>query len=210
MKKTKNCTGCKKDKPLTEFGKDKQRKDNLTIYCRSCTCARSRKYYIANREAVIERVAQYYQDNRDAKNAYDRQYYADNKEARIEWQVQYQRERLNTDPAYKLVCYMRIYMNQILKGIGKHAPTLELLGCSPEEFRDHLESQFTEGMSWLNHGEWHMDHIIPCAAFDQTDPEHQKQCWHWSNYQPLWAFDNISKGDKILPEHADKLPTNLL
>jgi hypothetical protein len=63
----------------------------------------------------------------------------------------------------------------------------------------HLESHFTEGMNWDNYGVygWHMDHIIPCAAFDLTKPEDQSKCFHYTNLQPLWAKDNLSKRDTI-------------
>jgi hypothetical protein len=76
--------------------------------------------------------------------------------------------------------------------------TLELLGCTIQELKIHLESQFEEGMSWENYSKagWHVDHIRPCASFDLTDPTQQKQCFHYSNLQPLWAKDNLSKGSK--------------
>ena len=85
-----------------------------------------------------------------------------------------------------------------LKGISKSAHTLELLGCSIEDFKKHLESLWKEGMSWENQGYkgWHIDHIRPCISFNLTDPEQQKQCFHWSNMQPLWAKENMEKGDK--------------
>jgi hypothetical protein len=82
----------------------------------------------------------------------------------------------------------------------KTKKTLELLGCSWQEARDHIQSQFKEGMTWENHGfyGWHIDHIIPCSSFDLTDLEQQKKCFHYTNLQPLWWKDNISKGSKIL------------
>ena len=73
---------------------------------------------------------------------------------------------------------------------------MEMLGCTPEELRDHLQSQFTEGMTLENHGEWHIDHIIPLASAN-TEEEIVKLC-HYTNLQPLWAEDNLSKSDKII------------
>jgi hypothetical protein len=72
------------------------------------------------------------------------------------------------------------------------------MGADIETVKKHLESLFKKGMSWENHGNegWHIDHIIPCAAFDLTDPKQQKKCFHYTNLQPLWAKDNLSKGDK--------------
>jgi hypothetical protein len=87
-----------------------------------------------------------------------------------------------------------------LKGGSKTSRTLTLLGCSVEELRNHLESQFTEGMTWETYGfwGWHMDHIIPCAYYDLTKEEEQKECFHYKNLQPLWREDNMKKGDKII------------
>lgn len=91
-----------------------------------------------------------------------------------------------------------------LKGNSKTKSTLELLGCSIENLKLHLESKFTEGMSWENHGQfgWHIDHVLPCNNFDLTDPEQQKKCFHYSNLQPLWWRDNITKSDKILNQSS--------
>lgn len=73
---------------------------------------------------------------------------------------------------------------------------LELLGCSVEALKSHLEKLFTSGMSWTNYGKWHIDHKRPCDSFDLSDPLQQKVCFHYTNLQPLWAFDNLSKGAK--------------
>jgi hypothetical protein len=82
--------------------------------------------------------------------------------------------------------------------VVKKIKTLELVGCTVPELRQHLEAQFTEGMTWDSYGRhgWHVDHIRPCASFDLTDPEQQRQCFHYTNLQPLWAVDNIRKGAK--------------
>lgn len=72
---------------------------------------------------------------------------------------------------------------------------MELVGCSIDKLKQHLESKFTEGMSWDNYGDWHVDHIKPCASFDLSDPEQQRLCFNYKNLQPLWAADNLSKGD---------------
>ena len=83
-----------------------------------------------------------------------------------------------------------------IKGKSKSKHTIELLGCSVEELKIHLEKQFVKDMNWQNYGQWHIDHIKPCSSFDLTDPEQQKLCFHYSNLQPLWAKDNIKKSNK--------------
>src|SRR5947209_1652763 len=78
-------------------------------------------------------------------------------------------ERRDTDPGYKLVTAYRHRILKVVKGHPKSAKSLELLGCTPEQFREYLEKQFQHGMTWENHGDyWHIDHIRPCASFDFT------------------------------------------
>ena len=80
---------------------------------------------------------------------------------------------------------------------------MNLLGCTIPEFKVHIEKQFTNGMSWDNHGRkkslmvWEIDHIRPCSSFDLTKAEDQRACWHYTNLQPLWKLDNLSKGSKF-------------
>jgi len=80
----------------------------------------------------------------------------------------------------------------------KSNSTLKLVGCTIKEFKQHIESQFSEGMSWDNHGEWHIDHIKPISSFDITKEGEQIKAFHYSNCQPLWAKDNLKKGAKLL------------
>jgi hypothetical protein len=74
-----------------------------------------------------------------------------------------------------------------------------------EKLFAHLEAQFRDGMSWDNYGRygWHIDHIIPCSSFDLTDTDQQRKCFHYTNLQPLWAHENLSKGPRF-EVHVDK------
>jgi hypothetical protein len=111
-----------------------------------------------------------------------------------------------TNFKYKISSNLRCRVRQVLSNqcATKNNTTLTLIGCDIEFLKKHLESQFQEGMSWENYGfwkvgepmKWHIDHIIPCAKFDLTNPEEQKKCFHYSNLQPLWAIDNLAKGGK--------------
>lgn len=83
-------------------------------------------------------------------------------------------------------------------GAKKSASTFSLIGCSIEFLKDWIQRKFKRGMRWNNHGDWHIDHIVPCAAFDLRTKEGQQTCFHYSNLRPLWAEDNLSKGDKII------------
>jgi len=113
---------------------------------------------------------------------------------------EYRRERMkNPNHRLRQVLSGRILQAVKMQASDKAYKSMELLGCTIKELRDHLESQFTEGMTWDNMGKggWHIDHIIPCAFFDLTKPSHQKVCFNWQNLQPLWEKDNCAKGDKI-------------
>ena len=82
------------------------------------------------------------------------------------------------------------------KGVTKSSGTIELLGCSILELKNHLQNKFVEGMSWENYGEWQIDHIRPCASFNLINEEDQRLCFHYTNLQPLWAEENNRKGAK--------------
>ncbi len=114
-------------------------------------------------------------------------------------QRRYESKKRSSCAAFKLKKALRDRVYAAIKAqVGeKSKRTLELLGCSVEEARDHIEVQFTDGMTWENHGEWHVDHILPCASFDLTKPKSQEMCFHYSNLQPLWAQQNRAKSDKL-------------
>lgn len=124
------------------------------------------------------------------------------KETNPHYFANYIEKRRKIDLNFKLTCNLRGRIYNALNGKGKSKRTLELLGCSVEFLKQHLESQFKDGMSWDNWGtgnngkgmkEWHIDHIRPCASFDLSNPKQQEQCFHYSNLQPLWAKLNLIK-----------------
>jgi hypothetical protein len=155
---------------------------------------------VEHRDEVLEREAVYRENNHDSILEYHRTWKSDNEEHCREYNRQYITRRLAEDPLFKLLHNLRARVNMAIKAVSgeKAEKTMELLGCSVQHVRDHLESQFTEGMTWENQGEWHVDHIRPCASFNLEDPEEQKKCFHWTNLQPLWALDNIRKGAKYV------------
>ena len=113
----------------------------------------------------------------------------------------YYKSRMENDVQFRAKELIRCRINLALKNNktrDKSGPTIELLGASVKDVLSHIERQFQPGMNWDNWtvDGWHLDHIRPCASFDLTDPEHQRECFHFSNLQPLWAADNIRKGDK--------------
>lgn len=110
------------------------------------------------------------------------------------------KKKKQIDPGFKVLCNMRNRLKEII-GVARDGSkkwNSSLVGCDTRQLAAHLESKFTRGMSWANYGtDWHVDHIIPCSAFDHTKPEQVRQCWHWTNLRPLWAKENLAKSNRI-------------
>ena len=147
----------------------------------------SSTYYQANKDRHIEQAKKWRAENGDRVKKHRRDWY---------------RKKYHTDPAFRTERICRARISQALNGNNKSASTIELLGCTIEHARFHIESQFKEGMTWDN---IHIDHIQPCASFDLEDPNEQRKCFHYTNLQPLLAEDNLRKSDSIVPEHQVKL-----
>lgn len=114
--------------------------------------------------------------------------------------VKYEKARKLVDPAFKLLKTLRSRLGTALKNQNamKSDKTLDLVGCSIPYLRGYLEAKFKDGMTWDNHGEWHIDHIKPCTSFNLLDEREQQECFHYKNLQPLWKHENLSKGDKVI------------
>jgi len=111
--------------------------------------------------------------------------------------------RYHNDINRKISTCLRSRLNKALKGNVKSESTMKLVGCTVDELRNHLESQFESWMTWENHGPydptkqtWHFDHIMPMDAFDLSDPKQQQEVCNYKNIRPLLAQDNLIKGSK--------------
>lgn len=111
----------------------------------------------------------------------------------------WRREQYANDPEYKILAVQRSRLTVACKKakVGKAGKTNSLIGCPISELREHIESQFQEGMTWENYGEWHVDHILPCTYFDLKCPLQQRLCFGFWNLQPLWAGENRRKYNKL-------------
>lgn len=156
-------------------------------------CAQAQKQWRLNNperwKEICKGVGQRYREKikslpPDARNAY-RKHYA---ERRRLWK----KENIHA----KLSDVLRSRLRYAVAGHKKSGATLDLLGCSPARLKLHLEARFKPDMSWANYGDWHIDHIKPCAKFDLSKPEEQRACFHYTNLQPLWASENIAKGGR--------------
>lgn len=192
------CSGCAITKGASEFNSDKSQPGGLAPYCKPCksraaarysqkyqtelaanqsaTCTVCNKVKPANQMRVSE--PRCLECNSEFKKAYDARQYA-------------------TDEHFRISILLKTRILGALKGNVKSQRTMDLLGCTIPECRQYIMQQFTTGMTWENQGLWYLDHKRPCAAWDLTKPDEQAGCFHYSNYQPLWAKDNLSKGAKL-------------
>jgi hypothetical protein len=166
---SKHCKKCDRILDISFFSKDKSKKNGLSYTCKGCRKDYQQKYYpeyIKKYETKIKRA-------------------------------NYARKRRITDPIYKLKCNIRKLIGNSLsnKGFKKNTKTNIILGCSYEEFITHLESKFTEGMTWENYGEWVIDHKIPLAS--AVTESQIIELNHYTNLQPLWWDENRQKSDKL-------------
>lgn len=108
----------------------------------------------------------------------------------------YRNKKLKSNYFFTRKIATRIYMALKRGGGIKSIKTSDAIGCSVTFLKNHLESKFRDGMNWDNYGKfgWHIDHIKPCASFDLSDQEQQNKCFHYTNLQPLWRSENLSKG----------------
>jgi len=117
-----------------------------------------------------------------------------------EYNVTYNKNRIQIDELFKLKMTVRNRIRGFFnfKNITKKNTTFDIIGCTPKHLKELIEKQFTDGMSWQNHGlyGWHIDHIIPLSSAN-TEEEIYKLC-HYTNLQPLWSEDNLKKSNKIL------------
>ena len=120
------------------------------------------------------------------------------KEKRKKYLRNYKKERYANDPLFKLANALRNASWRITDAVKqqKELRSLEYLGCTIEEFKTHIESLWLDGMTWENHGDWHIDHKIPLDYFVKNEDDPWKAN-HYSNLQPLWAEENLRKGNSI-------------
>jgi hypothetical protein len=144
-------------------------------------------------------MKQYRKDHNQELKTYFKKMYQKNKKKINAKNVEYRSKNTNA----RLGNNLRSRINKALHGVAKSKNTVALLGCSIENFKQHIESQWDDKMSWDNYGlyGWHIDHIIPCYQFDLTDSAQQALCFHYTNMQPLWAGENLSKNKYIKEKH---------
>jgi len=162
----------------------------------------SREWYLKNKDNLKEYYKNHYLENLEDIKKYHKQWAKSHRKELNNYSRKYTMVRKKTDIGFKILCNLRNRVYYTLKGNPKISTTMNLVGCSIDQLKQHLEQQFKPGMSWENYGfyGWHIDHKRPCASFDLSVPEHQKLCFHYTNLQPLWAEENMKKGNKLIGE----------
>jgi len=197
---TKACTRCGKEKLVDEFNKQTASVNGFRSECRKCQSEYGKKYRERNPEKKKKRDEEYRKNNvrkiKETRKKYQRK--RENKNKMNECQKLYY-QRHKKDPILKLNQSVSAGMRYSLRN-SKNGNHWELLvGYTIIDLIKHLESQFQENMSWKNYGKWHIDHIIPISLFNIISIKCKgfKKCWSLENLRPLWAFENVSKSNKL-------------
>lgn len=220
------CTKCNVPKPRRDFTVNLSAASGLQAHCKECKATGQRAYAAKHREPIREYSQQHRVDNAAILREKRRKKYELNRDAILDKasiaygktdratlrkkQAAREKYRMKNDPSFRLIKLLRGRIRQFIKSGSSSLSTMELLGCSADEFRDYFESEFTDGMTWaaVMDGQIHIDHDIPLSAFDMHDPIHQRVAIHWSNCKPLWASDNLHKSQAVpvdfdLPAHIE-------
>lgn len=161
---------------------------------------RKKKYREQNKEKIKTKQSKYFKENYERLKQNNKEWIKNNKKRYREYLNDRHKEKMKNDTNYKIRRNLkrRVSLALFNNGLFKEKSILKYIGCDIDFLKNHLEKQFKEGMTWENYGNkgWHIDHIIPCASFDLTDDDQAKKCFHYTNMQPLWWYDNLSKGVK--------------
>lgn len=169
----KYCPKCDTVKPTDQFSRNKCRPDGLNMYCWECG---KEAYYLPNRDRQIAQAKKWIKTHPD--------------------EVREHRRKEKRKPHNRVKANVSKRIKEYLKATSTAGQWREIISCSPQDLVKHLEFQFVGDMSWANYGTlWHIDHIIPCAAFDWSRPSHLIWCWHHRNLRPLLASENVVKAD---------------
>lgn len=158
-------------------------------------------YYLSHKEHELRRQKEYRRENADKIKAHNQS--PTRKQSQKKYQKRYQRQyikrRRQTDVNFYLKDRLRSRLSKALNRNQKTGSAVKDLGCTISELKKHLESRFQPGMTWDNRGKkWHIDHIIPLVRFNLQDRQQLLIACHYTNLQPLWARDNMSKGKSVL------------
>lgn len=188
------CSKCHKLLPVSSFYKEARSSRGFRAECKECNKARQ------SSPEKLQKGREYRAEKREKDPNFRR--------SRSTYSKNYIADRCLRDVNFRLRVLLRGRICSALKGDTKTGSAVRDLGCSIEELKVHLESKFQPGMTWENwgkgEGKWNVDHIVPLAAFDLTNRNQFLVACNYINLQPLWALDNLRKGDSLLPASIDE------
>ena len=165
-----------------------------SYFLQSTEKARKQKqtHYLLNKEKYLETAKNRYQENKETLVKKACAYQKNN----LKKIIAQRKERTELDKVYAIKERVRCLIKQSLRKMNytKKSKTFEILGCTPEEFKKHIEKQFLKAMSWENRHDWHLDHIVPISL--AKNEQEVIKLNHFTNFRPMWATDNISKSNK--------------
>lgn len=188
------CNKCKSVKYINDFGKDKTNAYGFEPVCKECRKNAATKRRLENPERVKEIRRRSRNQHAEYSRAKKKEWDENNRDHINE----YKRSKYANDLEYKTQILCRSLVRRLFKttGVKKCEKTEVVLGYSHKDLKDHIESQFKDGMTWNNYGEWHIDHIVPISSAKTLAEGIELS--QLSNLQPLWAEENLSKGSKLL------------
>jgi hypothetical protein len=208
MNLMKTCKCCLLVKDISLFPKRSQKQTLNSVECNQCRALKQREYRVKNLDKIRLSDKKRHLKRRKDMILYCKLWRIKNKQNIREKRIQkrdvlaYQARVKRKNPSVRIRQNLSRRLNWFLcrDNLNKSHSIIDLIGINIKDFKLYLESKFTNRMSWDNYGQfgWHVDHVRPCASFDLTDVDQQKSCFHYTNLQPLWWKDNISKGSKIL------------
>lgn len=202
------CSKCENTFPATFefFHKDNSKKNKLRYDCQTCSKKRSLEYKHNHKEEVSAYSKIYINDNKERELKRKREWYHNNKVHANKLTATNRKIKRHTDSFYKLTINIRNLIKNSLKKqkVSTKNRTYEILGCTYEEFKIHIENQFLPWMNWNNYGKyngefnstWNYDHIIPLSS--ATNEGELIKLNYYTNFQPLCSKINQDiKGDKL-------------
>ena len=198
------CTRCNKVKSFSEFHLSKTRTDGYMSHCKSCSHDLRKHYYELDKDSGIQKSIDWKKENvervRELRKIRNQDPIVKKKNA------DYIRNKINNDIYFKLRARLSNLVYYHLKAntngvVSKNNQSIKnILGFTIDQLVEAMELKFQEGMSWDNYGKWHIDHIKPVSLFNITllECDEFKRCWSLDNLQPLWARDNLVKGNRYI------------
>lgn len=186
----KTCNNCGETKNIEEFVKQKR-------ICKVCKSTYLKNYYSRNKDLILKNSKIKYSENAHKIKIKNSEYSKNNRDKINNRSKRYKKDIIKNQPLYSIISSISSKIRRVINSNNfiKDFKTLDVIGCTKEELKIHIENQFQGGMSWSNRSEWHIDHIIPISLAETKDEVIFLS--HYLNLRPMWAKDNIIKSNIV-------------